>query len=879
MKSLLPRQAAALAGALGGRLRFAQPLPFVFAAAWLACRPPAEARTLPFEADPANALVTALGQRGLVAAASDVHWIDATASTLGSRLRTSRAILRAHASSEPADVYLATVRLSPEGRVLQLDGLFNVSDTSAVDERDLTVQGEQAAWVISGGGRTYSVQLLDLSGEPASDLTDLSRLQRIQHGLTNLQQTGQRRGIGRRAFKLDPAAEKVRLSFGARALLIDADGRKIKIADRVLEGERFVSEQERFVARPGNLVTWAVDRVRALPWFGSDRMQAVKAVAFAGLDWVERVVGSVTGDDGSERVKKELGDLINAPVSEYTDPETGFPPPPMAPMLSPALDGEGKWRALDKDPFVLTNPDAPAPFVTSFIRTDQKRAYSQIFVTLWDPRQVALHTVSGTVEPKSATGETGTGLVPRDPAVISRLLAGFNGGFQATHGEFGMMADGIVYLPPKPYGATVAELSDGSSAFGTWPNDETVPDTVVSFRQNMTPLVMDGQINPYKRAWWGGVPPGWTDEARTVRSGVCLTKEGFAAYFYGSSIDADHLALAMQAARCSYGIHLDMNPGHTGLEFYRVAKTGSLPEVGHKLDPQWETQGDVRDLPGYQFLGRRMLRYMGLMNFPRYINRESRDFFYLTLRHLLPPQPLHFEGATTADGKWTVKGLPQHGFPFAIATATVLPDGTRPETKVRVLAVDPKTIELGGKGKVVLSVGPAAKGSHTLRLGAAGFEIAADGAPGNEPVLAAGSDKPEAGSVAALGIGPGGMLYYAVVSVARAQPRDTELLARVLDQTQASRRLFLSAPLELALGGERDLAGHPVAARSDTRLLTRRAAPGGRRLFDSTPIVPPSVWYPLQAKRVRYFRKPKPAEGAAGSPGATPAAAPSPETP
>jgi len=74
----------------------------------------------------------------------------------------------------------------------------------------------------------------------------------------------------------------------------------------------------------------------------------------------------------------------------------------------------------------------------------------------------------------------GSGEIPRDPFVISHLVAAFNGGFQAMHGEFGMMADGVVYLPPKPYSATVAVLQDGSTGFGTWPLDQNVPDTIKS---------------------------------------------------------------------------------------------------------------------------------------------------------------------------------------------------------------------------------------------------------------------------------------------------------------------------------------------------------------------------------------------------------------
>jgi hypothetical protein len=178
--------------------------------------------------------------------------------------------------------------------------------------------------------------------------------------------------------------------------------------------------------------------------------------------------------------------------------------------MAKPLENEGKWRLLENDPFVRTNPGAPAPFATTFIRVDRDRQFDQIWVTIWDPRQVELHTMSGTVEPKSATGETGPGLVPRRPEVMGRLLAGLNGGFQAEHGEYGMMADGVLYLPPKPFAATIALLDDGSNGFGTWPREDVVPANIVSFRQNMTPLVMDGTVNPYQRNWWGGVPEGWT---------------------------------------------------------------------------------------------------------------------------------------------------------------------------------------------------------------------------------------------------------------------------------------------------------------------------------------------------------------------------------
>ncbi|MCL4751264.1 MAG: hypothetical protein KJ015_13920 [Myxococcales bacterium] len=852
---------------LGG---LARPLPFLMVLGWLVAprAAPAPARAEP---ERARALCLALAERGMSAVAEEAHFLDPAPGRLSAGGGRVRALVRAQSGSEPADIWLTTSRWSPEGRLLELTGLYNLSDTSAVDERELTVDGPRAAWVIGSDGKAYTLKLADLSGEPVP--SGWSARSRWQAKITNLQETGQASGVGQRSFRLDPPAERAVLSFDENALNADVDGRKIRIptsGDPTIEGARHLMEQTPEKGRPGNLVTWAVDRVRALPWFGSDRMQLVKAVAFEALDAFERVMGGVTGDTGAERVKEELAGLEAAPLApDLPDPETGWPPAPMEPMISPALEGEGKWRPLEKDPFIPTNPDAPAPFVQSFIRTDQKRAYNQTWVLVWDPRQIALHAMSGTLEPKSATGETGSGLVPRKPEVMSRLVGGFNGGFQATHGEFGMMADGVTYLPPKPYAATVAELADGSTAFGTWPNDEKVPDDIIGFRQNMTPLVMDGTINPYKRNWWGGVPPGWTDESRTTRSAICQTKEGFVAYFYGASIDADHLALAMQRVRCVYGIHLDMNPGHTGFEFYRAAPANELPSLGRKLDAQWEAEGDVRDMPGWRFMGRRMLRYMGLMNFPRYIQRESRDFFYLTLKHLVPGAKLapRVTPAEPGEGEWKVKGLPQHGWPYAVATTWLRAEPSRPDTKLTILKLDPKAVRpekpSEADPQVVIAFPRAGEQGPGLWLGPAGFAVGPTG-PDGAVAVARGLSTRGPDALAALGIDGAGMLAYVEVTSGRDATRDGELLDSVLDSLGAKPRLYLSKPLGLALGGDRDLGGRALTAGPDALRLVRRPSPGATRIFPDTPVVPVNVWYPLQAKRVRYFPKPKKEESEAG---------------
>jgi hypothetical protein len=840
-----------------------RPLPLLAVGFWFLHWNDGAPRAARAEPDPSKALVIALKARGLLADWRDVHFVPKAPRPLDLSVERERAVLLAHRGEDPADVYVVESRVAPGGSLLEIDAVYNLSDTSAADEQNLVVSDMRAAWAIGTNDTIASVQFANFHGEPTPHGPGWNRPRIYQNAITNLQETGELDGVGRRAFKLEPAAFKVVLGFTPGALLIDADSHKIRIADqgKTLEGERYVKEVTPPKARPGNFVTWAVDRVRALPWFGDERMQWLKAVAFGGRDQLEQIVGTVTGDDGSETVKEELGDLFQTGGVAKTNAETGWPPPPMEPMLNPAIPGEGEWGSLEKDPFVLKNPGAPSPFVFSFIRTDRKRMYSQVFVTLWDPRQVELHAMSGTVEPISATGETGPGQVPRDPAVLSRFVAGFNGGFQAIHGEFGMQAERVLYLPPKPYGATVAELDDGSTAFGSWPEEAEVPSNIISFRQNMTALVDNGQLNPWKRHWWGGLPPGWTEESRTVRTGLCMTKEGFVAFFYGSSVDPDVLGLAMQRARCDYGIHLDMNPGHTGLEFYRTGPKGTLPQLTRRLQDDWEARGNVPGLQGWEFMARRAMRGMALMNFPRYVNVEARDFFYLTLRNILPGEPLkpRIQPAEAGEGTWRVEGLPQHGWPHAIATTNLRSDPSEPGFRVGLIKVDPKLVRVARPGdgdeKIVLELrgqSEASAGQVTLyHADKIGFHIAYEPRFPTSFRVASGfpADSPLAkDATAAMGIDATGALIYVRITAGQHASGDGEHLGQLLLELGCQNILYLGRPLATLFG----TTGEGSSAPGLGVRLVRTEGPSAKRLFPDTPIVKPTKWAPLQQKRVRY---------------------------
>lgn len=847
----------------------------------------------PFEGDRRDALAARLRADGFRIEPGGVVFLDGPRSAVQAATRPARALVAAGRGEEPTDLWLVEARLSPAGVLLGVDAVHDLTGTTGAEESAPVVIGDRAAFVQRSlvEGAPSTVGVIDLGGEATP--ADFTRAERAQSAITAWQDTGLLRGVGRRTIIVEGEGPvSVAAAEGGVEIRRGDDRAVVDLSAAAPALPPWLEMQEDVVARPGNLVTWSVDRVRAIPWFGDDGMQAVKQVAFTALDFVLRNKEQITGDTGAEGIAEDLGGEGGLPPPQQeipVDPELGWPPAPLEPWVTaPAIEGEGQWNAKVEESFFRGQPNLPPVFLTTFIRSDRTRKATRVYVALWDPRRVELHMMAGTVEPKSATGKAGPGSIPRTPDVMKRVVAASNAGFQALHGEFGMMADGVVYLPPKPYAATVAATRDGSTVFGTWPNDPSIPDDVKSYRQNMTVMVQDMKFNPYDRTWWGGTVPGAEDKTHTVRTGICLTKEGFVAYLYGADLSPDALAQAMIQTRCVYGIALDMNAGHAGLEFYKVTPSGELGDVGRPLQRDWEAEGEVPGMDGWSFRARRMIRGMGLMNFPRYIKREARDFFYLTLRHNLPGENVApvFDAPFEGEGAWKVKGLPQHGFPYAIATTEVRPSKELPDFRVRVLAIDPRSVAQG-RDAAAAAAGPDPKPATVVALDAGAgsgpavvlergaFTIAAS-PPRGAAVVARGAAE-GAPLAAAIGVADeSGFAYYVepVVRPAPAAPvrdadagaeepaalgeREAAAILELLGRLGCSQRVGLRAPMAVALGGHTALDGaavHPPRGATAVTLV-RGQAPGGRRFFEDTPVVSRQEWYRLQSHRVRYFKKP-----------------------
>ena len=544
---------------------------------------------------------------------------------------------------------------------------YNLTRTSAVSEEQLIVSGPFALLALPSKSGIFIIKLFDFRGLALPQ--EWSGSQKFRAIFANFQDFGHPKGIEVRSFRLSQAVQKLDATFTPDHLELKLHTGELRIPlETHLEHNLHAEELTPPPAEPGNWVTWAVDRARASSWIGDENIQVLKAVAYKAYDRYRLWRGVKESDEEALTLGSHNNSAASTKLLDSTLIPSNWPPKNIPSLFSDSFfPEEGIWNTLEGDPYVNNRSNQPSTFATTFIRPERERSDVKVVIVVWDPRRITLHPVGGTEEPRSATGEVGDGLIPRDKETMGNLVAALNGGFQTSHGNWGIRAEGTDFVPPVPYAATIGSLRDGSTVFGTWPEQDEVPDELLSYRQNLTPLLVDGKWNPYGRLWWGGVPDGWNDDTRSVRSAICGRKDGLIAYFYGDQIGPSGLAEAMKIAECNYGMHLDMNQGHVGMEFYRVVDRGSFDPIEIPPGSIWETQRSVPESEQYEFRSRRLFRNMQLMHFPRYIKRQRRDYFYLQLQHHLPP-------GDAPELKWRLYPRPDEAYP-PLAVQASIPKG------------------------------------------------------------------------------------------------------------------------------------------------------------------------------------------------------------
>jgi hypothetical protein len=608
--------------------------------------------------------------------------------------------------------------------------------------------------------------------------------------------------------------------------------------------------QEVLKGRPAFLA-WAVDTAREVPWIGRRTIEWMEKYWFDFNDWLARKRYELLGEEGGAAA--EYAAMV---ASRPAIGLVGWPPAELAPLLRKPEPGEGAWIAVDDEAFTPAVAGPPL-FYRTYLRADPERPFAAAHLVAWDPARVEMRMMAGVREPVSTTGLKGLGEVPREgerAGDIERLVGAFNGAFQALHGEWGMAIDRQYYLRPRPYGATVATYDDGSTAMGTWPDPVgEMPEGMRDMRQNVHPLVENGVYNPYQRVWWGGVPAGIEERVVTARSGVCLTFGRKLVYVWGDHLSPESLGAAMIAAGCDYGIHLDMNTGHCGFEFYRVDPAGRQPKPGRPLVEWSEAEGPVPQRPDLVFRAKKLAREMGHMRFPRYVARDPRDFFYLLRRRSLFDEP----PAPGGGREWLPLGVSE-GVPIPAVRADL---GDRravykidlEQAAFRVADREPEDALLAVPFRTQaagVSTGLRWRGEEIrpMQGGEAGLSIEGARVVWREAGDSAGESVLQGLSINAAKLVPAahavgfGADGYLVVA---ASDRGAVDLGEIMAGAAARDFIVLIAPDDTAVDG------------NETRWLVAesRPNPAAYRIFEDVKPVPPSVWREVYRRQGSAYPK------------------------
>ncbi len=259
---------------------------------------------------------------------------------------------------------------------------------------------------------------------------------------------------------------------------------------------------------------------------------------------------------------------IKAPTaaSTTTPPVTvaHLPPPaPIVPFASSAVAGEGEWspagRLVHGLPAVYTTMLRPSAIHTSYV----------VSVAWMDTKLLRATLYSGSQIPG---GGPYTHTAPVSPAASMTLVSAFNAGFLMSDANGGYYTDNRTVVPLRDGAASFVVYKDGSATVGLWGRDVTMNPNVVSVRQNLVPLVDNGQVTPSvsdanSRLWGaalGGALYVW-------RSALGVTSNGALVYVGGPGLSISDLANIMVRAGAVRAMELDINTDWVNYSYYTPA--------------------------------------------------------------------------------------------------------------------------------------------------------------------------------------------------------------------------------------------------------------------------------------------------------------------
>ncbi len=287
-----------------------------------------------------------------------------------------------------------------------------------------------------------------------------------------------------------------------------------------------------------------------------------------------------------------------------TTAPVGIPQPPaaIAPLISPALPGEGQWvpiaRAGGHDTMWATA-----------LRPLPEAGGVQATMVLVDQTSLRVGLFNGAEEP-GGTWMRGSKVPPElQPALIATM----NGGFRFEHIKGGYMTEGVVVKPLKPGDATLGVTRAGKLVLGKLGRDIQDDGSWLSLRQNLELIVDNGQSNVAQGitdgVWWGA---DFGNKVYVQRSAVCTLKDGRLAYLLVGMVDANQLAQALINVGCTMAMQLDINGTWPAFLTYALGPDGHV--VPHFVDQRMG--GNPR----------------------RYLTGSTKEFFAFFATAGVPPQ-------------------------------------------------------------------------------------------------------------------------------------------------------------------------------------------------------------------------------------------------
>jgi hypothetical protein len=365
----------------------------------------------------------------------------------------------------------------------------------------------------------------------------------------------------------------------------------------------------------GVLALWiAIHRVEWLgPWLADAGRSVVGNDAIAKLeDWAYGAQDEFSTATRGDEKPTAHWEVPEAPTSLADDAHAhAFPkfvPVDVEPMFSSfAAPGDGKWVPMI-DPHL---PDEPPPMWKTLLHPDKKRGWALVAIVAVDLDEVRLHLVAGMYEPMTKLPEakehTRTGIIA--PADLPRALAAFNGGFKTTHGNYGMKAEGVLFVEPRKNACAIAAYPGDKLDIRSWEALEPTRDQMVWFRETPACMFEDGVMHKglvaEENTLWGAT----LDKDTVIRRSAIGMSEDKKTLFIGISeaTTATAIAKAMHHAGAYQVAQLDVNWSYP--KFVTIEpRDGSLadPKVKAIIDGFEYTEDDYVKKP------------------------MARDFFYLT---------------------------------------------------------------------------------------------------------------------------------------------------------------------------------------------------------------------------------------------------------